>query len=114
MKVLLFKQVITLSFLSLVGVCILNLYIPPMPDNKFIGWLIEFVLIFFGAITTILMGEVFPNFTPFGLVVLAGVFTTLLWVYSYKIKSKILGHISVFLWATIGTWSTFWGIVYGI
>ena len=114
MKKVISETIIFIASLSLIGVLVLNLYLPPMPSGALAGWLIEFVLIFLGLVTTLLMGNVFPSITPQIFVVLLGLLALVLFMYGFKVKSKALRCISILFWVMVGTWSTFWGLVYGI
>ena len=114
MKKVIFEVITFTTLLSLIGVFVLNLYLPPMSSSALVGWLIEFILILLGVITTSLMGNVFPSITPQVAVVLFGLSALALFIYSFKTGSKILRCVSILFWVAVGTWSTFWGLVYGI
>ena len=114
MKKVIFETIIFLALLTSIGVLVLNLYLPPMPSSALAGWIIEFALIILGLVTAVLMGNVFPDITPQPLVIFLGFLTLVLFMYSFKLKSKLLRCVSILLWVIVGTWSAFWGLVYGI
>lgn len=85
-----------------------------MPSSEFAGWVIEYILIIMGVVTTFIMGDVFPKQTPFIGVVFVGIISVLAYVWGFRVKSYTLIITSLSVWVMVGAWSTFWGLAYGI
>jgi len=117
MRKQLYTSLILLAILSLVGVVTINIFLPFMPGGvvaALVGLLIEFALIFLGVGTTILMGDVSPPPLVFSVVTIVGALSAAIYVYSLKISSLKVSVVALVVWAFVGTWSTFWGLAYGI
>ena len=114
MKGFIFRQLLVTILLSLIGVFAINVYLPPSSEGALLGWVFELLLIAVGVMTAVLMGDVFPRYTPLGFVVFIGALSVIMFVFSYRAKSLALNLWSIFLWVMVGFWSTFWGLAYSI
>ena len=117
MRKQLYTSLLLLGLFSLIGVAIIAIFLPFMPGGliaAFVGLLIEFSLITLGLGAVILMGDVSPQPIVFEVAIIMGLLSAALYAYSLKIASLKISTFALFVWAFVGTWSTFWGLVYGI
>lgn len=111
------KSLLFLVGFSTLGVMVMSLYLPFMPGGivaAIVGMFIQLVMVMIGGITTILMGKVFPPPIVFEVVIGLGVLSIGLFSCGLKCRSLKLSFTSLVIWVFVGSWSTFWGIAYGI
>jgi len=110
----LYKSVIQLVLSTLIALVIINLFLPFAVgglDSVLLGLLFQLFLILFGVITTIVMGDVFPALLVQEVVIGIGLLSMSLYIYSLRSSSEKARVCSLFIWVSVGAWSTFWGVV---
>ena len=102
---------------SVLAVVVLLLFLPLAPGGIFgalIGLLLQLVFVMLGAVTTILMGSVFPPPLVFEVVLALGLAAIAAFIVSVRMRALKLGYAAIVVWVSVGCWSTFWGIAYGV
>ena len=102
---------------SVLGVAVLLLFLPLKPGGiveAISGLLFQLVFVMLGLGTTILMGSVFPPPLVFEVVIALGIFSVAIFSYGIKFHANKVSYAAIVLWVFVGSWSTFWGIAYGV